>query len=183
MYPFSLYDTNKDGYGDLKGISEKLHYLSGLGVETIWLTPIYESPMKDFGYDVSNYLGINPIFGTIEDFHHLVDTAHSLDIKIIMDFVPNHSSDLHEWFKKSEAGIIFQKIIIVQQHNSMLGESPYTDYYVWVDPAGWEGDTPVVPNNWLSKVRTSAWQWSDRRQQFYYHQYQPQQPDLNFRNR
>ena len=92
----------------MKGISDKLGYLSGLGIETIWLTPIYESPMKDFGYDVSNYLGINPIFGTMEDFQNMVDNAHSLDLKIIMDFVPNHSSDLHEWFQKSEAGLLFQ---------------------------------------------------------------------------
>ena len=111
IYPFSLFDTNADGYGDLKGISEKLSYIESLGVETIWLTPIYKSPMKDFGYDVSDYLEINPIFGTIEDFQAMVERAHQLGLKVIMDFVPNHSSDQHEWFLKSVAGLKFRKLL------------------------------------------------------------------------
>ena len=111
IYPFSLLDTNTDGYGDLKGISEKLSYIESLGVETIWLTPIYKSPMKDFGYDVSDYLEINPIFGTIEDFQAMVERAHQLGLKVIMDFVPNHSSDQHEWFLKSVAGLKFRKLL------------------------------------------------------------------------
>ena len=123
--------------------------------------------MKDFGYDVSNYMDINPLFGSLEDFADLVRAAHDLGLKLILDFVPNHSSDQHEWFLLSEQGVW-----------------PYTDYYVWQDARGWDEETgaPVPPNNWLSKVRTSAWEWSEVRQQFYYHQYQSAQPDLNFRN-
>ena len=128
-----------------------------------FITP---SKMKDFGYDVSDYRAINPIFGDEEDFIHLVSRVHELDMKIIMDFVPNHSSDQHDWFVRSVAG-----------------EEPYTDYYVWADPGGWQGDSPLPPSNWLSKVRTSAWTWRPERGQFYYHQYQPAQPDLNFRDR
>ena len=166
VYPLSLYDTDGDGYGDLRGITEKMEYISSLGVETVWLTPIYESPMKDFGYDVSNYTAINPIFGSLEDFVNLVSRVHELQMKIIMDFVPNHSSESHAWFVRSVAG-----------------EEEYRDYYVWADPAGWSQGSPLPPNNWLSKVRTSAWSWVEERQQFYYHQYQAAQPDLNFRNR
>ena len=166
VYPLSLYDTDNDGYGDLRGITEKLEHIASLQVETIWLTPIYESPMKDFGYDVSDYRAINPLFGDEEDFLKLVARVHELEMKIILDFVPNHSSEEHWWFLRSVGG-----------------EDPYTDYYVWADPAGWAADTPVPPNNWLSKVRSSAWSWSQERGQFYYHQYQSAQPDLNFRNR
>ena len=102
----------------------------------------------------------------MEDFEVLAAAAKERGLRVVMDFVPNHSSNEHEWFLRSEAR-----------------EEPYTDYYVWADPAGWEGDTPLPPNNWLSKVRSSAWSWSQQRGQFYYHQYQPAQPDLNFRNR
>ena len=130
VYPFSLYDTNSDGYGDLQGIQQKLDYLEFLGVETIWITPIYESPMKDFGYDVSNYLDINPLFGTLEDFSNLVRDVHNHGLKLIMDFVPNHSSDQHEWFLRSEERIW-----------------PYTDYYVWEDPKGWDTETGMDFNN------------------------------------
>ena len=119
---------------------------------------------------VSDYLvpcqDIDPIFGTMEDFEVLAAAAKERGLRVVMDFVPNHSSNEHEWFLRSEAR-----------------EEPYTDYYVWADPAGWDGDTPRPPNNWLSKVRSSAWSWSQERRQFYYHQYQPAQPDLNFRNR
>ena len=166
VYPLSLQDSDGDGYGDLQGVISKITYFQRLGIETLWLTPIYSSPMKDFGYDVSDYCSINPIFGTIEDFEELLEVAHSLELRVLMDFVPNHSSDEHEWFKKSVAK-----------------EDPYTDYYVWVDPISFNGTVPIPPTNWLSKVRTSAWQWSDDRQQFYYHQYQAAQPDLNYRNR
>jgi len=165
LYPLSVSDSDGDGIGDIKGITSKLYWYYWFGVETLWLTPIYPSPMKDFGYDVSNYLDVNPIFGSMDDFVELVEEARYYKLKIILDFVPNHSSDQHEWFQKS-----------------LKNEWPYSDYYVWADPIGWEENVPIPPNNWLSKVRTSAWEWSSQRGQFYYHQYQAAQPDLNYRN-
>jgi len=166
VYPLSLQDSDGDGYGDLQGIVSRMGYFQELGIETIWLTPIYASPMKDFGYDVSNYLDINPIFGDIEDFKAMLAAAHDAGLRVLMDFVPNHSSSEHDWFIRSVAN-----------------ESPYSDYYVWVDPLYYVDDIPMPPTNWLSKVRTSAWEWVEERQQFYYHQYQSAQPDLNYRNK
>ena len=166
VYPLSLQDSDGDGFGDLQGIVDRMSYFQFLGVETIWLTPIYASPMKDFGYDVSNYLEINPVFGDIKDFEEMLEAAHEAGLKVLLDFVPNHSSDQHDWFIRSVAN-----------------ESHYSDYYVCQDPAGYDDQgSPIPPTNWLSKVRTSAWEWVEQRQQFYYHQYQPAQPDLNYRN-
>merc|ERR1711970_536264 len=163
IYPRSFQDSNDDGTGDLACITARLDSLVDIGVEAFWLPPIYASPMADFGYDVSNYTDVDPIFGTLEDFDNLSKEAQKRNLKIIMDFIPNHSSDQHEWFIKSENR-----------------EEPYTDYYIWRDRN--ESNPGGVPNNWLSVFRFSAWTWSEKRQQFYYHAFLPEQPDLNYWN-
>ncbi|XP_045483406.1 maltase 1-like isoform X2 [Harmonia axyridis] len=160
IYPRSFKDSNNDGDGDLPGIIEKLPYLVETGVNGIWLSPIMESPQVDQGYDISNYYVIDPRFGTLDDLKLLIIKAHELGLKVILDFVPNHTSDQHEWFKASE--------------NRTEG---YEDYYVWRD-----GTSDKPPNNWLSLWTGSAWQWSEKRQQYYLHQFSKQQPDLNYRN-
>lgn len=166
VYPRSFADSDGDGTGDLKGIAGKVEYLKQLGVEMMWLSPVYESPMKDFGYDISNYTAIDPIFGTMEDFDDLLHEVHKRGLKMVMDFVPNHSSDQHEWFKKSEAQ-----------------EGNYTHYYLWADSIGQDKNgTEIPPNNWTSEFGGSAWQWSPKRKQFYYHQFLKEQPDLNYRS-
>jgi glycosidase len=148
------------------GIENRLGYFIELGVETIWLSPIFKSPMKDFGYDISDFKDIDPTFGTLEDFKSMITTAHDYGLKIVLDFVPNHSSDEHEWFKKSIAR-----------------EDPYTNYYIWLDPKGLDEDNnPIPPNNWISVFRGSAWTYVEERGQFYLHQFLPGQPDLNFRD-
>ncbi len=136
IYPRSFQDSDGDGTGDLKGIESRLDHFVDIGVETIWLSPIYKSPMKDFGYDISDFRDIDPIFGTLDDFKSLLASAKDRNIKVILDFVPNHSSDEHEWFLKSVAR-----------------EDPYTDYYVWADPKGIDDDgNPIPPNNWVQLV-------------------------------
>ena len=166
IYPRSFQDSNGDGTGDLPGIESRLPYLKEIGIESVWLSPIYKSPMKDFGYDISDFTDIDPIFGTLADFDSMIAAAHSMGMKIILDFVPNHSSDEHEWFIKSVAR-----------------EAPYTDYYVWQDPLGYdENMNPIAPNNWVSVFRGSAWEWNEQRGQFYLHQFVAGQPDLNYRN-
>ncbi|XP_064107590.1 maltase A3-like isoform X2 [Macrobrachium nipponense] len=165
VYPGSLYDYHPNGFGDLKGITSKVEYFKELGVGAIWLSPVYTSPMADYGYDIANFTDIDPLFGTMKEFEELLETCHVEGLKVIMDFVPNHSSDEHDWFIRS-----------------VKKENPYTDYYIWSDPVGFNasGD-PLPPNNWLSVFRGSAWTWSDERKQFYYHQFLEKQPDLNFR--
>jgi len=163
IYPRSFQDSNDDGTGDLAGITSRLDHLVDIGVETFWLSPIFKSPMKDFGYDISNYTDVDPIFGTLEDFETMSAEAKKRNLRIVMDFVPNHSSNEHEWFLKSE-----QK------------EEPYTDYYIWRDRN--ESNPNGYPNNWLSVFRGSAWEWSEKRQQFYYHAFLKEQPDLNYWN-
>ncbi|XP_044749033.1 maltase 1-like [Coccinella septempunctata] len=160
IYPRSFKDSNNDGDGDLPGILEKLPHLVDLGANGVWLSPIMESPQVDQGYDISNYMKIDPRFGTLDDLKLLIEKAHEQGIKVIMDFVPNHTSDQHEWFKASE--------------NRTEG---YEDYYVWVD-----GTPDKLPNNWLSSFSGTAWEWSEKRQQYYLHQFTIQQPDLNYRN-
>ncbi|XP_053671111.1 maltase 1-like [Anopheles nili] len=159
-------DSDGDGVGDLNGIASKLPYLKSIGVKAFWMSPIYKSPMVDFGYDISDFRDIHEEFGTMADFAQLVEQAHALGLKVIMDFVPNHSSNMHEWFIKSENR-----------------EAGYEDYYVWQDgktnPAGGRN---LPPNNWIQAFRGSAWQWSDKRQQYYLHQFTVEQPDLNYRN-
>ncbi|XP_055536136.1 maltase A3-like [Wyeomyia smithii] len=166
IYPRSFKDSNGDGIGDLNGITSKLSYLKEIGVRAFWMSPINKSPMVDFGYDISDYRGIQAEYGTMADFENLVAEAKRLGLKVIMDFVPNHSSNKHEWFIKSESRV-----------------SGYEDYYIWDDglpnPAGGRN---LPPSNWLQAFRRSAWQWSDTRQQYYLHQFTVEQPDLNYRN-
>ncbi|XP_069689413.1 maltase A3-like isoform X1 [Periplaneta americana] len=166
VYPRSFKDSNGDGNGDLNGITEKLDHLKDLGVGAVWLSPIYKSPMVDNGYDISDFYDVDPSFGTLDDFAKLKARAKELDIMVVLDFVPNHSSDEHEWFEKS-----VQKI------------EPYTDYYVWhdgkIDP---DTGIRVEPSNWISIFSGSMWTWNDQRQQYYLHQFGVKQPDLNFRN-
>uniref|UniRef100_U5EX75 alpha-glucosidase n=1 Tax=Corethrella appendiculata TaxID=1370023 RepID=U5EX75_9DIPT len=168
IYPRSFYDTNGDGIGDLKGITSKLEYLKETGIGATWLSPIFESPMKDFGYDISNYMAIQPEYGTMDDFDELIEKANKLGIKIILDFVPNHTSDQCEWFLKS-----------VNQ------EPDYEDFYIWHPGFENPNSTSVErlpPNNWQSVFYGSAWTFHPERNQFYLHQFTKEQPDLNFRN-
>jgi len=168
VYPRSFKDSDGDGIGDLEGIRSKLQHLKDIGVDAVWLSPIYPSPQADFGYDISDYRGIDKLYGTLEDFKRLKDTAHSLGLKVVLDIVPNHSSNEHPWFIASENG-----------------EEKYKDYYVWrrgeknsSHPHGYN-----VPNNWNSVFRFSAWEWSEKRQSYYLHQFAKQQPDLNYENK
>ena len=156
-------DSNGDGTGDLNGITSKLDYLRWLGVDAIWISPIYPSPMADFGYDVANYVDIDPIFGTLEHFDELVRQAHQRQIKVILDYVPNHSSDKHPWFMESRKS----------------KNNPKRDWYIWRDPTQPDGGPP---NNWLSAFGGSAWEYDSNTSQYYYHAYLKEQPDLNWRN-
>jgi alpha-glucosidase len=163
VYPRSFRDATGDGIGDLAGVVEKLDYLADtLGVDAIWLSPFYPSPMADFGYDVADYTGVDPIFGDLATFDALVEGAHARGLKVIVDFVPSHSSDRHPWFQASRTS----------------RQSPYRDWYVWRDarPDG------SPPNNWAAVFGGSAWQWDVATEQFYLHSYLPEQPDLNWRN-
>ena len=162
VYPRSFMDASGDGVGDLAGVLSRLDYLSELGVDALWLSPIYPSPMKDFGYDVADYTGVDPLFGTLEDFDRLVHAAHARNLKVILDFVPNHTSDEHAWFKAARRS----------------RDDPKRDWYLWRDPA--PGGGP--PNNWLSCFGGSAWQYDERTGQYYYHAFLREQPDLNWRN-
>uniref|UniRef100_A0A182JC45 alpha-glucosidase n=1 Tax=Anopheles atroparvus TaxID=41427 RepID=A0A182JC45_ANOAO len=166
IYPRSFMDSDGDGVGDLNGITSKLPYLKSIGIKAFWMSPIYKSPMVDFGYDISDFRDIHEEFGTMADFDRLVEQARTLGLKVIMDFVPNHSSNKHEWFIKSENR-----------------ENGYEDYYVWNDgKPNPDGGRNLPPNNWIQAFRGSAWQWSDKRQQYYLHQFTVEQPDLNYRN-
>ena len=162
IYPRSFADSDGDGVGDLRGILGKLDYLEWLGVDAVWLSPIYPSPMADFGYDVSDYTGIHPLFGTMADFDALVATLHARGKRLLLDFVPNHSSSEHPWFAESRAS----------------REHPRRDWYIWRDPAPDGGP----PNNWLSNFGGSAWELDARTGQYYYHAFLKEQPDLNWRN-
>ncbi len=162
IYPRSFQDSNGDGVGDLNGITSRLDYLKDLGVDAIWITPMYPSPQVDFGYDIADYTAIDPQYGTMADFDRLVKEAKSREIRVIMDFVPNHTSDQHPWFVES----------------SSSRTNPKRDWYVWRD-----GKAPgQPPNNWLSWFGHSAWKFDARTGQFYYHHFYPEQPDLNWRN-
>ncbi len=162
IYPRSFMDTSGDGTGDLPGITSRLDYLQWLGVDGIWISPIFPSPMADFGYDVSDYTGIDPLFGTLQDFDRLLAEAHRRGLRVLLDYVPNHTSDRHPWFVESRAS----------RHN------PRRDWYIWRDamPDG------RVPNNWLSAFGGSAWEWDQATGQYYLHTYLKGQPDLNWRN-
>jgi len=162
IYPRSFMDSNGDGVGDLPGIVGKLDYLASLGVDAIWLSPIYPSPMADFGYDVADYTGIHPLFGTLADFDMLLAESHARGLKVMLDFVPNHSSDEHPWFIESRSS----------------RDNPKRDWYIWRDPA--PGGGP--PNNWLSFFGGGAWEWDAPTGQYYLHLFHTKQPDLNWRN-
>jgi alpha-glucosidase len=162
IYPRSFQDSNGDGIGDLPGILSRLDYLAWLGVDAVWLSPIYPSPMADFGYDISDYTGVDPIFGTLADFDQLIAEVHHRGMKLILDFVPNHTSDQHPWFKESQSS----------------RDNPKRDWYIWRDPA--PGGGP--PNNWLSNFGGEAWELDPTTGQYYYHAFLKQQPDINWRN-
>jgi alpha-glucosidase len=166
IYPRSFQDSTGDGIGDLNGIIERLDYLKALGVDAIWISPIYPSPQVDFGYDISDYENIDPQYGTLADFDRLIAEAKKRDIRIIMDMVMNHTSDQHPWFIESASS----------------KTNPKRDWYIWRD--GKPGGTPPnnPPNNWTSIFGHSAWQYSPTTGQYYYHRFYPQQPDLNWRN-
>lgn len=160
IYPRSFQDSNGDGIGDLCGIVQRLPYIASLGVDAIWISPFFTSPMKDFGYDVSDYCDVDPMFGTLADFDAIITTAHGLGIKVLIDLVLSHSSDQHPWFKESRSS----------------RDNPRANWYVWADPK--PDGTP--PNNWLSIFGGSAWAWDATRLQYYLHNFLTSQPDLNF---
>ncbi len=162
IYPRSFLDSRGDGVGDLNGITEKLDYVASLNVDGIWLSPFFTSPMLDFGYDVSDYRDVDPMFGTLEDFKALLEKAHSLGLKVMIDQVISHTSDQHPWFQES------------RQDRT----NPKADWFVWADPK--PDGTP--PNNWLSIFGGSAWTFDSRRQQYYLHNFLTSQPDVNFHN-
>ena len=162
IYPRSFADSNGDGIGDLPGITARLEHVARLGADGIWLSPFFRSPMKDFGYDVSDYCDVEPMFGTLDDFRALVARAHALGLKVMIDQVLSHTSDQHPWFVESRAS----------------RDNPKADWYVWADAR----DDGTPPNNWLSIFGGSAWQWDTRRCQYYLHNFLSSQPDLNFHN-
>ena len=162
IYPLSFQDSNGDGKGDLPGILSRLDYLESLGVDAVWLGPIYPSPMADFGYDIADFTDVDPLFGSLNDLDRLMDALHARDIRLMLDFVPNHTSNVHPWFIDSRSS----------------RQSSRRDWYVWVDP-GLDGGPP---NNWLSRFGGSAWEWDAATGQYYYHAFLKEQPDLNWRN-
>jgi alpha-glucosidase len=162
IYPRSFMDSNGDGIGDLQGIIQRLHYVADLGVDGIWISPFFTSPMKDFGYDVADYKAVDPVFGDLSDFAALTDKAHQLGLKVIIDQVYSHTSDQHNWFQQSRQNT----------HN------PYSDWYVWREAK----DDGTPPNNWQSIFSGPAWTWDNRRKQYYLHNFLSSQPDLNLYN-
>ena len=162
IYPRSFADTNGDGVGDLPGITKRLDYVASLGVDAVWLSPFFTSPMRDFGYDVADYCAVDPVFGTLDDFDALVGRVHGLGLKLIIDQVYSHSSDQHAWFRESRSS----------------QDNPKSDWYVWADakPDG------SPPNNWQSVFGGAAWTWDARRRQYYLHNFLREQPDLNLHN-
>ena len=162
IYPRSFQDSNGDGVGDLPGILARLDYVVSLGVDAVWLSPIFPSPMADFGYDIADYTGIHPLFGTLADFDRLLAEAHRRGLKVILDLVPNHTSDQHPWFLESRAA----------------RDNPKRDWYIWRDPAPDGGR----PNNWLSFFGGPAWTYDEATGQYYLHQFLSEQPELNYRN-
>ena len=164
IYPRSFCDSNGDGIGDLRGIISKLDYIKNLGVNAVWLSPIYKSPNDDNGYDISNYRDIMDEFGTMADFDEMLAGMHERGIKLIMDLVANHTSDEHEWFVKSRES----------------KDNPYRDYYIWRKGRGKDGRKP--PNNWTSRFGGSAWAYDEKTGEWYLHLFSKKQPDLNWEN-
>ena len=167
VYPRSFQDSNGDGVGDLPGIVDRLDYLrQTVGVDAIWLSPIYPSPGLDVGYDVADHTRVDPVFGTDADFDRLVAEVHRRGMRLILDLVMNHTSDRSAWFEASRES----------------RDNPYANWYLWRDPAGFAADgTPLPPNNWVSFFGGPGWTWEPRRGQFYQHTFLAQQPDLNWR--
>ena len=166
IYPRSFQDSDGDGVGDLKGIEYRLDYLADLGVDAVWLSPIFPSPMADFGYDVSDYIGVDPLFGSLEEFDRLLAAAHHRGLKLLLDLVPNHSSDQHPWFVESRSS----------------RDSPKRDWYIWRDAVTGANGERLPPNNWISDFGGSSWEWDEATSQYYLHAFLKEQPDLNWRN-
>jgi alpha-glucosidase len=162
IYPRSFQDSNGDGVGDLGGIQQRLDYIESLGVKCIWISPIYPSPMADFGYDISDYTGIHPLFGSMKEFDSLINEIHRRGMKLILDLVPNHCSDRHPWFLEAKSS----------------RDNPKRDWFIWKDPL----PDGAAPNNWLAAFGGSAWEWDETTGQYYYHAFLKEQPDLNWRN-
>ncbi len=162
IYPRSFQDSDADGVGDLAGIELRLDYLAELGIDAIWLSPIYPSPMADFGYDIADYCDIDPMFGDLAGFDRLLAAVHARGLRLLLDFVPNHSSDQHPWFVESRGS----------------RENPKRDWYIWRDPA----PDGRPPNNWISDFGGSSWEWDETTGQYYLHAFLPAKPDLNWRN-
>ncbi len=162
VYPRSFQDSNGDGVGDLPGITTRLDYLQWLGVDALWLSPFYPSPQADFGYDIADHCNVDPLFGSLEDFDRLLSEAHRRGLRVLLDYVPNHTSDQHPWFAQSRAS----------------RGNPRRDWYIWRNP----GPDGAPPNNWLSTFGGPAWTWDETTRQFFYHSYLREQPDLNWRN-
>ena len=162
VYIRSFGDGNADGIGDLRGVADHLDHLSWLGVDVVWITPFYPSPMADYGYDVADYCGVAPVFGTLSDFDEVVERAHELGLRVVVDIVPNHTSSAHKWFEMARSD----------------PDGPFRDYYIWRDPA----DDGGPPNNWMSHFGGPAWTLDDASGQYYLHLFLPEQPDLNWRN-
>ena len=162
VYIRSFQDSNDDGIGDLKGIIQRLDYFQWLGITALWITPFYPSPMKDFGYDISDYIGVDPLFGNLKDFDELIEEMHRRGMKLIVDIVPNHTSDQHPWFLESRSSLDNHK----------------RNWYIWKDARS-DGSPP---NNWLGVLGGSAWEWDENTEKYYYHAFLKEQPDLNLKN-
>jgi len=166
VYPRSFQDSDGDGIGDLAGIESRLDYIDVLGVDAVWLSPIFPSPMADFGYDVADYCDVEPLFGTLADFDRLLAACHARGLKLLLDFVPNHSSDKHSWFAESRSS----------------RDSPKRDWYIWRDAVAGPDGERLPPNNWVSDFGGSSWTWDEATSQYYLRAFLPEQPDLNWRN-
>lgn len=169
IYPRSFQDSDGDGVGDLNGIAQRLEYFKFLGINAVWLSPIFKSPMKDFGYDISDYRDIHYEFGTMADFDRLLKRCKDIGIKLVLDFVPNHTSDQHAWF-------------LASSDPSHPDYDTYKDFYIWHKGKTLEDGTKAPPSNWISIFRYSAWTYHEKRQEFYLHQFLDAQPDLNYRS-
>ena len=164
IYPRSYYDSNNDGIGDLRGIIEKLDYINRLGVNLVWISPFYKSPMDDNGYDVSDFYQVDPLFGTLEDARELIERAHALNIKIVLDLVLNHSSDEHPWFVESRSSV----------------DNPKRDYYIWRKGSVDEFGQRKAPTNWGSFFEGSAWNYDDKTDEYYMKIFSNKMPDFNW---